>query len=65
MDETLLLLAERIGEERRVILEDMGMGRAKDFAQYQHSSGVLLGFMKVQSLIADMMKSNWEDGDDE
>ncbi len=64
MKETLLLLAQKIGEERTVILEDMGMGRAKDYAQYQNAAGVLTGFMKVQCIIAEMLRQVREDGDD-
>lgn len=64
MKETLKLLAEKIAEERMVMLESLGMG-VKDFAQYSHSVGVVLGLMKVQGIIAEMMRNSHEDGDDE
>lgn len=64
MKETLLLLAEKIGEERKIKLDSMGTGAAKDYAQYQHACGALMGFMIVQNLISDMLRQVREDGDD-
>jgi hypothetical protein len=37
IDGTLKLLAEKLEEERRIILESLGDGHAQDFAQYQNT----------------------------
>jgi hypothetical protein len=65
MNETLRILSDKIEEERKVIIEDLGMGRAKDYAQYQNAAGKVLGFMSVQGLIVDMLRNlREEDGNE-
>ena len=63
MDSTLKLLAEKLEEERRIILENLGDGTATDFAHYQHSAGIVRGLMIAQRHIADLAK-NMEDDDE-
>lgn len=63
MDSTLKLLAEKLEEERKVILENLGDGVATDFAHYQHSAGIVRGLMLAQRHIADLAK-NMEDDDE-
>ena len=63
VDGTLKLLAEKLEEERKVILDSLGDGAAKDFAQYQNSAGIIRGLMIAQRHIADLAK-NMEDDDD-
>jgi len=62
-DGTLKLLAEKLEEERVVILESLGDGHAQDFAQYQNSAGIIRGLMIAQRHIADLAK-NMEDDDE-
>ena len=63
MDSTLKLLAEKLEEERKIILENLGDGVATDFAHYQHSAGIIRGLMIAQRHIADLAK-NMEDDDE-
>ena len=63
LDGTLKVLAEKLEDERIRILESLGDGHAQDFAQYQHSAGILRGLMVAQSHIADLAK-HMEDDDE-
>jgi hypothetical protein len=54
INETLELLLEQIDEERKRIVEDLGEGKAKDFAQYQFSAGVVRGLLMSQRLVMDL-----------
>ena len=56
MDQTLKVLAEKLEEERKVILENLGDGVATDFAHYQNSAGIVRGLMIAQRHIADLAK---------
>ena len=57
LESTLKLLAERLEEERKVILENLGDGVATDFAHYQHSACIVRGLMVAQRHIADLAKN--------
>jgi|DEB0MinimDraft_3_1074331.scaffolds.fasta_scaffold08863_2 hypothetical protein len=61
LDGTLKLLSERLEEERKVILENLGDGVATDFAHYQHSAGIVRGLMIAQRHIAEFAKNMEED----
>lgn len=63
LDGTLKVLAEKLEDERRVILENLGDGVATDFAHYQNSAGIVRGLMIAQRHIADLAK-NMEDDDE-
>ena len=63
LDGTLKVLAEKLEEERRIILESLGDGHAQDFAQYQNSAGIIRGLMIAQRHIADLAK-HVEDDDE-
>jgi hypothetical protein len=63
MDSTLKLLTEKLEEERIQIIEGLGDGTAKDFAQYQNSVGIVRGLMIAQRQIADLAK-HMEDDDE-
>lgn len=54
--DTLELLMEQIEEERKLIVEDLGEGKAKDFAQYQFSAGIVRGLLLAQRLTIDLAK---------
>ena len=60
---TLELLSQKIEERRIEMLENMGDGNARDFAQYQHAAGIIRGFLVVQSIIADLAKAQEFDDD--
>jgi len=57
LDGTLKVLAEKLEEERNIILESLGDGHAQDFAQYQNSAGIIRGLMIAQRHIADLAKN--------
>jgi hypothetical protein len=56
IQDTLALLMEQIEEERQRIVEDIGDGKAKDYAQYQFSAGVVRGLLTAQRLVIDLSK---------
>ncbi len=57
VDGTLKVLAEKLEEERSIILDSLGDGHAQDFAQYQNSAGIIRGLMIAQRHIADLAKN--------
>lgn len=63
MDSTLKLLAEKLEDERKIILENLGDGVATDFAHYQNSAGIVRGLMIAQRHIADLAKHMENDDD--
>lgn len=65
MKETLTALAKQIEEERMRIVEHLGTGCVKDYAQYQQACGKVLGLMTVTGMIAEKLRTLLEDGDDE
>lgn len=56
MNESLEYLMSQIEERRKLILESLGDGAAKDFGSYQQSVGLVRGLLTAQSLIADLAK---------
>lgn len=65
MKETLTALAAQIEGERMIIVEHLGTGCVKDYAQYQQACGKVLGLMTVTGMIAEKLRNLLEDGDDE
>jgi hypothetical protein len=63
LDGTLKVLAQKLEEERNIILDSLGDGHAQDFAQYQNSAGIIRGLMIAQRHIADLAK-NMENDDE-
>jgi len=63
MDQTLKLLAEKLGEERQRISDDLVMGRAEEHAQYMHGCGIIRGFDIAQGLLSDIAKLQENDND--
>jgi len=60
----LELLMSQIEEERKLIIEDIGDGKAQDYAQYKFSAGIVRGLMMAQRLTIDLAK-RLEGNDDE
>lgn len=56
MNESLEYLMSQIEERRKLILESLGDGAAKDFGSYQQSVGLVRGLLTAQALIADLAK---------
>ena len=61
--ETLMLLSAQIEERRKEMLESMGRGTDK-FEAYQFACGEVRGYMMVQSMISDAIKTH-EEGDED
>jgi hypothetical protein len=55
-DELLVYLSNKLKEEQEVYLTDLGSGKAKDFADYRFSCGVLRGLMIAETLINETSK---------
>ena len=61
MDETLMALAKKLGEEEERMKDDMAQGRAEEHAQYMHACGIIRGFQITQGFIAAMLRHMEED----
>ena len=57
IDGTLGILWNQLEDRRKEIIEALGDGSAKDFAQYQQSVGKVQGLLTSQSLIQDLAKN--------
>lgn len=56
MDDTLELLMSQIEEKRMQIIESLGDGGPKDFAEYRYTVGMVRGLLTAQALIIDHAK---------
>jgi len=56
MDNSLELLMEQIEQRRIQIIESLGDGGPKDYAEYRFTVGMVRGLLTAQSLIADLAK---------
>lgn len=55
MDSQILgLLKSKIDEQRKRIMESLGDGVAKDYAEYQNKCGVILGLLTALAEINDL-----------
>lgn len=61
--ETLMLLATQVEERRKDLLESMGRGTDK-FEAYLSAVGEIRGYMIIQSMIVDTIKTH-EEGDED
>ena len=56
------LLLDKINEERTHIIESLGDGSAKDYAEYQKAVGKVQGLLTAHAIISDLAK-NLEESD--
>lgn len=49
----LKYLSDKIEEERQVIETDLASGKAGDYAQYKHATGVIRGLMIANNILLD------------
>lgn len=56
MDNSLELLMEQIEQRRIQIIESLGDGGPKDYAEYRFTVGMVRGLLTAQSIIADLAK---------
>lgn len=62
--QVLELLHRKIEEERKALVENLGDGVAKDYAEYQRLCGVVTGLLTAQREIQDLAKNLKETEDD-
>ena len=55
-DDLLAYLSQKLQEEQEVYLNDLGSGKAKDFADYRYSCGILRGLMIAEGFINETSK---------
>ena len=61
--ETLILLATQVEERRKALLESMGRGTDK-FEAYLTATGEIKGYMIIQAMISDAIKTHEEGEED-
>ena len=49
----LKYLSDKIVEERQIIEADLASGKAGDYAQYKHATGVIRGLMIANNIVAE------------
>jgi len=64
MDSQILeLLNKKFEEEKKRIVESLGDGTAKDYAEYQHLCGVIRGLLTAQREINDLLRKLKDDNE--
>jgi ribosomal protein L17 len=59
----LKYLSDKIEEERKVIEADLAEGKAADFAQYKHATGVIRGLLIANNLVLEIAQRMENDDD--
>lgn len=59
----LKYLSDKIDEERQVIETDLAAGKATDFAQYKHATGVIRGLMIANNILLETAQRMEQDDD--
>lgn len=59
----LEVLNQKLVERHNELLDSLGDGSAKDFAQYQYTVGKIQGLLTAQSIAKDLAKSTEYDDD--
>jgi|TARA_R110000803_G_scaffold60370_3_gene119590 hypothetical protein len=59
----LEVLIQKLQERQNELLDSLGDGSAKDFAQYQYTVGKIQGLLTAQSIAKDLAKSTEYDDD--
>ena len=52
-NDLLKYLSTQLQQDRLRILEDLGDGKAQDYAEYKYSAGVVRGLLMANTLIAE------------
>jgi hypothetical protein len=63
-DHTLELAFKKIESEKKLIIENLADGVAKDYAEYQHLCGVIRGLLTAQREINDLLRKLKDDDDE-
>lgn len=59
----LKYLSDKIEEERKVIEADLAEGKAADFAQYKHATGVIRGLLIASNILLETAQRMEQDDD--
>ena len=59
------LLSKKLAEQKQNIVESMGHGAAKDYAEYRDLCGVIRGLTIAQQEIEDLVRKLKKDDDDD
>jgi len=62
-NDLLKYLADKISEEREIIEADLASGKAGDYAQYKHATGVIRGLMMANNILAETAQRMEQDDD--
>lgn len=52
-NDLLKYLSSQLQQDRLRIIEDLGDGKAQDYAEYKYSAGVVRGLLMANTLIAE------------
>jgi hypothetical protein len=63
-DQALELAFKKIESEKKLIIENLADGVAKDYAEYQNLCGVIRGLLTAQREINDLLRKLKDDDDD-
>jgi hypothetical protein len=63
-DQTLELALKKIENEKKLIIENLADGVAKDYAEYQNLCGVIRGLLTAQREINDLLRKLKDDDDE-
>jgi len=50
-NDLLAYLSEKVEDERKIIEADLASGKAGDYAQYKHATGVIRGLMIANNIL--------------
>jgi hypothetical protein len=63
-DQTLELALKKIENEKKLIIENLADGVARDYAEYQNLCGVIRGLLTAQREINDLLRKLKDDDDE-
>jgi hypothetical protein len=63
-DHALELALKKIENEKKLIIENLADGVAKDYAEYQNLCGVIRGLLTAQREINDLLRKLKDDDDE-
>jgi hypothetical protein len=63
-DQTLELALKKIETEKKIVIENLADGVAKDYAEYQNLCGVIRGLLTAQREINDLLRKLKDDDDE-
>ena len=62
-NDLLAYLSEKVEDERKIIEADLASGKAGDYAQYKHATGVIRGLMIANNILLETAQRMEQDDD--